>query len=71
MMLRMHKIQIRCKNLAKRTISNKTLNVNEVLPEELHKPVIKNFKRRKFYARLKDNIWAADKAQMGCLSSKN
>ena len=30
--------------------------VNEQLREELHKPVIKKFKRRKGYARPKDNI---------------
>ena len=36
------------------------MSVNEQLAEELHKPVIKKFKRRKFYARFKDNIWAAD-----------
>ena len=29
------------------------LSVNEQLAEELHKPVIKIFKRRKVYARLK------------------
>ena len=32
-------------------------SVNEQLAEELHKPVIEDFKRRKFYARFKDNIW--------------
>ena len=43
------------------------IKVNEVLAEELHKPVIKKFKRRKVYARLKDNIWVADLAEMGLL----
>ena len=46
------------------------VSVNE-LAEELHKPVIKKFKRRKVYARFKDNIWAADLAEMESLSSKN
>ena len=32
------------------------MSVNEQLAEELHKPVIKNFNRRKVYARFKDNI---------------
>ena len=41
------------------------------IAEELHKPVIKKFKKRKVYARFKDNIWAADLAEMGPLSSKN
>ena len=47
------------------------VSVNEQLAEELHKPVIKNFKRRKVYAKFKDNIQAADLAEMGSLSSKN
>ena len=44
-------------------------NVNEVLAQELLKPVIKKFKRRKMYSRLKENIWAADLAEMGSFSS--
>ena len=47
------------------------INVNEQLAEKLHKPVSKKFKRRKVYAKLKYNIWAADLAEMGSLSSKN
>ena len=34
-------------------------SVNEQLAEELHKPVIKKIKIRKFYARFKYNIWSA------------
>ena len=40
-------------------------SVNEELAQELHKPVIKKFKRRKVSARFKDNIWVADLALMG------
>ena len=47
------------------------MDINELLPEELHKPVIKKFKRREVYARSKDNIWAADLAKIRSLSSKN
>ena len=47
------------------------ISVNEQLAEELHKPVIKKFKRRKFYARFKANIRAADLAEIESLSSKN
>ena len=47
------------------------ISVNEELAEELRKPVIKNFKKRKVYARFKDNIWAADLAEMESLFSKN
>ena len=32
------------------------VNVNEVLAQKLHKLMIKKFKRRKVYTRLKDNI---------------
>ena len=43
------------------------ISVNEQLAEELHKPAITKFKRRKVYARFIDNIWAADLAEMGPL----
>ena len=38
------------------------VSVNEELAEELQKPVIKKFKRRKVFARFKDNIWTANLA---------
>ena len=47
------------------------ISVNEELAEELRKPVIKTFKRRKAYARFKDNIWEAGLAEMESLGSKN
>ena len=40
------------------------MRLNEELAEELHKPVIKKFKRRKVYARFKDNIWPEYLAEM-------
>ena len=46
-------------------------NVNRVLAQELNKPGMKRFKRRKVSARFGDNIWAADLAEMWSLSSKN
>ena len=45
--------------------------VNEQLPEKLHKSVIEKFKRRKVFAKFKDNIWAADLAEIGSLYSKS
>ena len=33
--------------------------------------LLKNSKKQKVSARFKDNIWAADLAEMGSLSSKN
>ena len=47
------------------------VSVNEQLAEELHRPVINKFKRRKDYARFKDNICEVDLAEMESLSSKN
>ena len=47
------------------------MSVKEQLAEELLKQVIKKLKRRKFYARFKDNIWATDLDEMETFSSKN
>ena len=44
-------------------------SVDKELPQELHKPLIKKIKRRKVYARFKDNIWGVDLAEMGSISS--
>ena len=46
-------------------------SVNEKLAKELHKPVIKKFKRSKFYATFRDNIWTFDLVEMRSLSSFN
>ena len=45
--------------------SGSGINVNEQLAEELHKLVIKKFKRRRVYVRFKNSIWKADLAEMG------
>ena len=37
---------------------------NQQLAEELHKPIIRKFEKRKVYATFKDNIWDADLADM-------
>ena len=47
------------------------MTVNEQLAEELRKSVIKKFKGRKFYARVKGNIWAADLDEMRSVFAKN
>ena len=47
------------------TVASKArVSVNEHLAEQWHKPVVKKFKSRKVYARYKDNIKAADLAEM-------
>ena len=44
---------------------------NEQLAEELHKPIIRKFKKRKVYSSFKDNIWGADFADMQLISKYN
>ena len=41
---------------------------NTQLANELHKPIIKKFKRRKVYSSFKDNIWGVDLADMQLIS---
>ena len=44
---------------------------NEQLAEELHKPIIRRFKKRKVCSAFKDYIWHADLADMQLLSKYN
>ena len=44
------------------THANKSAFNNERLAEELHKPIIKKFKKRSIYSGFKDNIWSVDLA---------
>ena len=44
---------------------------SSILADELHKPVIKKFKKRKVYSQFKDNIWGVDLADMQSLGRKN
>ena len=41
---------------------------NYQLVDELHKPIIKKFKKRKVYSSFRDNIWGIDLADMQSLS---
>ena len=41
-----------------------------ILADELHKPVLKKFNKRKVYSQFKDNIWEVDLADMQSLSKK-
>ena len=56
---------------AKNVNNTKLTPQNRQLPEELHKPIIKKFEKRKVYAAFKDNIWGADLADMQLLSKYN
>ena len=44
---------------------------NEELAEELHKPIIRKFKKRKVYSTFKNNIWGADLADMQLINKFN
>ena len=44
---------------------------NLQLAKELHKPIIRNFKKRTVYSGFKDNIWGVDLADMQSLSKYN
>ena len=56
---------------AKPSSLERTKEVNKILAEELHKPVIKKFNKRKVYSQFKYNIWGVDLADMQSLSKKN
>ena len=44
---------------------------NSELAEELHKPIIRKFGKRKVYSSFKENIWGADLADMQLISKFN
>ena len=50
---------------------NTPLELNEQLAEELHKPIIRKFKKRKVYSGFKGNIWGADLGYMQLISRFN
>ena len=41
---------------------------NSQLADKFHKPIIRKFKKRKFYSSFKDNIWGADLADKQLIS---
>ena len=52
-------------------VNTKLIPQNEQLAEELHKPIIRKFRKRKVYSEFKDNISAAHLADMQLLSKYN
>ena len=44
---------------------------NEQLAKELHKPIMRKFKKSRVYSAFKDNIWGADLADMQLISKFN
>ena len=55
----------------KSTGSEITRDSSSILADELHKPIINKFNKRKVYSQFKDNIWGVDLANMQSLSRKN
>ena len=54
------------------TLSNKNENIyNKKLAEELHKPIIRKFSKRKVHSPFIDNIWGADLTDMQLISKFN
>ena len=49
----------------------KSVPQNEQLADELHKPIIRKFKKIKVHSTFKDNIWAADLADMRLVNKSN
>ena len=45
--------------------------VKKIIAEELHKPIIRNFKKRTVYLGFKDHIWGVDLADMQSLGKYN
>ena len=48
-----------------------TARNSSILADELHKPIIRKFDKRKVYSQFKDNIWGVDIADIQSLSRKN
>ena len=58
------------KKISGSRIENEIIS-NKELAEELHKPIVRKFKKRKLNSPLIDNIWGADVADMQLLSRFN
>ena len=54
--------------LANKSAIKSTLQ-NEQIADEFHKTIIRKFKKSKVYSAFKDNIWAADLADMQLISN--
>ena len=52
-------------------LKNTTKSSSSILADELHKPIIRKFNKRKVYSQFKDNIWEVDLSDMQSLSRKN
>ena len=51
--------------------ANNVIKQNMQLADELHKPITRKFEKRKVYSLFRDNIWAADLADIQLLTKFN
>ena len=62
-------------SLTDKSVSGSGVNIevkhNEQSAKELHKPIIRNFKKRTVYSGFRDNIWGADLADMQLITKFN
>ena len=58
------------KKICGETVQNENIS-NKNLAEELSKPIIRNFKKRKVHSYFIDNIWGDDLADMQLISRFN
>ena len=49
----------------------KSIPQNEQLTDELHKPIIRKFKKRKVHSAFRNYVWVADQADMQLISKCN
>ena len=59
------------KSMGSGIAKNTTKSSSSILADELHKPIIRKFNKRKVYSQFKDNICGVDLADMLSLSRKN
>ena len=59
------------KSAAGSGVANNEIKQHLQLAEELHKPIIRNFKKGIVYSGFKDNIWGADLHYMQLISKFN
>ena len=52
-------------------VANNEIKQNLQLVEELHKPIIRNLKKRTVYSEFKDNTQSADLAEMQLINKLN
>ena len=59
------------KNSAGSSVANNEIKQNLQLAEELHQPIIRNFKKITVYSEFKDNIWGAELVDIQLTSKLN